>query len=124
MTLWLHLKADKVSHPCRQQGYPGYMEVHICQAHLLYRLRILRLPCLRNASSRCGEVEVVFLERRIASLLIGSSNSFFIRSSRRRIVQWACSSGTRATGNFNDFCFCSAIDFAAGIIGIDVSDDF
>lgn len=60
MTLWLLLKTDKVSHPCRQQGDPGYMEVHKCQEHLPYRLRILRLLCLGDTSSRYGEVEVGF----------------------------------------------------------------
>lgn len=71
------------------------MEVHICQAHLPYRLQILRLLCLGDTSSRCGEVEVGFFkERRIASLLMGSSNSIFKWSSRRRIVQRAWPSGT------------------------------
>ena len=87
MTLWLHLKADKVSHPYRPQGYPSYRQVHIGQVYLPRRLQILRLLCLGGTSSHCGEVEVVFFkERRIASRLMGSSNSIFKRSSRRRIV--------------------------------------
>ena len=57
-------------------------------------LRIQHLLCLGGTSSRCGEVEVCFFrERRMDSLLMGSSNSTFIRSSRRQIVQRLCPSG-------------------------------
>lgn len=85
-------------------------------------LRIQHLLCLGGTSSCYGEVEVCFFrERRMDSLLMGSSNSTFIRSSRRRIVQRLCPSGA---GPQAISIFRPAIYFPAGMIGIDISVDF